>query len=89
VASANPVAAPTGLSLFIQVGAYGDPANATRVVGRLRAAGLPRVLVLDGPAGTRMLQRVRIGPIASVEDYDQLAARLAAIGFPDARLATD
>ncbi len=89
VASTIPVAAPPGLSLYIQVGAYGDPANATRVVGRLRAAGLPRVLVLDGLAGGRVLQRVRIGPIASVEDYDQLAARLAAIGFPDARLATD
>ena len=83
------VAAPTSLSLYIQVGAYGDPANAARVVDRLRAAGLPRVLVLDGPAGARVLQRVRIGPIASVEDYDQLAARLATIGFPDARLATD
>jgi len=89
VAAGNPVAAPAGLSLYIQVGAYGEAANAARVVARLRSAGLPRVLVLDGPAGARALQRVRIGPIASVEDYDQLAARLAAIGFPDARLATD
>jgi rare lipoprotein A len=89
VAAEVPVAAPAGLSLYIQVGAYGDPANAARVVGRLQAAGVPRVFTLDSPASGRMLQRVRVGPIASVEDYDQLAARLAAIGFQDARLATD
>jgi len=89
VAAEAPVAAPAGLSLYIQVGAYGDPANAARVVSRLQAAGVPRVFTLDGAAGGRMLQRVRVGPIASVEDYDQLAARLATIGFPDARLATD
>ena len=89
VAAEAPVAAPAGLSLYIQVGAYGDPANAARVVSRLQAAGVPRVFTLDGPAGGRVLQRVRVGPIASVEDYDQLTARLASIGFQDARLATD
>jgi rare lipoprotein A len=89
VAAEVPVAAPAGLSLYIQVGAYGDPANAARVVGRLQSAGLPRVFTLAGPPGSRVLQRVRVGPISSVEDYDQLAARLATLGFPDARLATD
>ena len=59
------------------------------VVARLQAAGVPRVFTVDGSAGGRTLQRVRIGPIASVQDYDQLAERLARIGFPDARLATD
>jgi hypothetical protein len=36
-----------------------------------------------------VLQRVRIGPIASVQEYDQLIARLSALGFPEARLAQD
>jgi hypothetical protein len=34
-------------------------------------------------------QRVRIGPIASVPEYDQLIARLSALGYPGARLAQD
>jgi rare lipoprotein A len=89
VAPERPLQAPAGLSLYIQVGAYGDPANAARVAARLQAAGMTRVITLDGAAGGRTLQRVRVGPIASVEDYDQLAQRLARIGFPDARLATD
>jgi rare lipoprotein A len=83
------VLAPHDLSLYIQVGAYGDPANASRVLTRLQAAGVPRAWVQAVASNGRTLQRVRIGPIASVADYDQLAARLATLGFPDARLATD
>jgi rare lipoprotein A len=83
------VLAPHDLSLYIQVGAYGDPANANRVLARLQAAGVPRAWVQAVASNGRTLQRVRIGPIASVGDYDQLAARLATLGFPDARLATD
>jgi rare lipoprotein A len=83
------VLAPQDLSLYIQVGAYGDPANANRVLARLQAGGMPRAWVQAVNSNGRALQRVRIGPIASVADYDQLAARLATLGFPDARLATD
>jgi rare lipoprotein A len=83
------VLAPANLALYIQVGAYADPANASRVLARLQAAGLPRAYSQGVSSGTRSLQRVRIGPLASVADYDQLAARLATLGFPDARLATD
>jgi rare lipoprotein A len=83
------VLAPRDLSLYIQVGAYGDPANANRVLARLQAAGMPRAWVQAVNSNGRALQRVRIGPVASVADYDQLAARLATLGFPDARLATD
>jgi hypothetical protein len=32
---------------------------------------------------------VRLGPISSVPEFDQLAAKLKALGYPDARLATD
>jgi hypothetical protein len=35
------------------------------------------------------LYRVRLGPISSVPEFDQLAAKLKALGYPDARLATD
>jgi rare lipoprotein A len=83
------VLAPQGLALYIQVGAFGDPANANRVLARLQAAGMPRAWIQAVTSNGRALQRVRIGPIASVADYDQLAARLATLGFPDARLATD
>ena len=45
----------------------------------------------DSPvrACAHILYRVRLGPISTVPELDQLAAKLRALGFPDARLATD
>ena len=40
-------------------------------------------------AGRSHLFRVRVGPVTSVADFDQLAARLQSLGIPDARLAND
>jgi len=76
-------------ALFIQVGAYAEAGNAQRVVERLQAAGIDSTLSLASAAGGRALRRVRVGPIASVEQFDSLAARLATLGYPDARLASD
>ena len=45
--------------------------------------------ILAPAAGTSQLYRVRIGPIGSVAEFDALAARLTALGIPDARLVTD
>jgi rare lipoprotein A len=79
--------APTG-SFYIQVGAYSRPENATGTVQRLRAAGLANVFTL-APDAHQQLQRVRIGPIASVKQFDATIERLSALGFPNARLAQD
>jgi rare lipoprotein A len=87
VPQAPPAAAGTG-SFYIQVGAYGQADNARRAAQKLRAAGIDHVLTL-GPSADQPLQRVRVGPIASVQEFDQLIARVAAAGFPGARLAQD
>jgi rare lipoprotein A len=88
-ASAPPAPATTPASqYYIQVGAYGVASNAEQSVAKLRASGLQHVLLL--PASSQQpLQRVRIGPIASVQEFDQLIARLAQLGFTGARLAQD
>jgi cell division protein FtsN len=44
---------------------------------------------LESPPGKPPLYRVRLGPINSVAQFDELAARLARLGFADARLAID
>ena len=73
---------------YIQVGAFSQADNAQRVARRLRDAGLEHVFTL-APAADQPLQRVRIGPIASVQQFDALIARLTALGYPSARLAQD
>jgi rare lipoprotein A len=75
--------------LYMQAGAFADQGNAERLLQRLRAAGLPGAAVVPPVATQSRLYRVRVGPIASVAQFDELAARLAALGIQDARLAPD
>jgi rare lipoprotein A len=73
-------------TLYVQVGAYGVRSNAERVVARLQAAGFPGAFVFGPPVTRSRLYRVRIGPVSSVPEFDQLLARLATLGYPGARL---
>jgi len=82
-------APPAAVALYIQVGAFADPANAQRVLDRLQSNGVAHVFSVASDSSGRTLRRVRIGPIATVEEFDALAARLAALGYPEARLAND
>ena len=76
-------------TLYVQAGAFADPHNAQRVLDRLHGGGLPSAFILAPPDGKPPLYRVRLGPISSVAEFDQLAAKLTALGLPDARLAID
>ena len=77
--------APT---LYVQAGAFAVAANAQSLLQRLQRAGLANSFVLP-PQPSGHLYRVRVGPVASVAEFDALAARLATLGVPDARLAPD
>jgi rare lipoprotein A len=88
--SATPAAPAVSISshFYIQVGAFSQADNARRAAQKLRDAGLEHVMT-QAPTADQPLQRVRIGPISSVQEFDQLIARLSALGFPSARLAQD
>ena len=77
------------VALYIQVGAFADEGNAQRLIQRLQSVGMQQVFSLASSESGRMLRRVRIGPIATVEEFDRLAAQLATLGYPEARLAND
>jgi len=74
--------------LFVQAGAFANEANAQHLLERLRAAGLANAFVMARPEKSR-LYRVRVGPVATVPEYDALIARLEKLGIRDARLALD
>jgi rare lipoprotein A len=76
-------------ALYLQAGAFADRENAQRTLARLKAAGLPNASVASPVQGLSHLYRVRLGPVHSVAQFDELAARLATLGFPDARLASE
>ena len=76
-------------ALYVQAGAFADQQNAQRLLERLRAAGLARAFIALPLQTGAHLYRVRLGPIDSVAQFDELTARLAALGIPDARLALE
>ena len=73
--------------LFVQAGAFADPANAERLAGRLRDARYGGVFVRDDVVAGRRMYRVRIGPVADVPEFDRVVAALERAGIHDAPLA--
>ena len=74
-------------SIFVQAGAFGVFENANMVRARLSPLGnvfLDQVLV-----GGRDLYRVRIGPIANVDQADDVLSQVVGTGYPDARIIVD
>lgn len=87
--SAPPADVPAeSAALFVQVGAFGDERNAQRLQRKLTAEGITGVNVVNGGPDASP-HRVRIGPVAAVEDYDVLVAQLATLGITQTRLVSD
>ena len=82
-------AAPAAARFYTQVGAFADEGNAERLRQRLAAAGFGNVAVTTGRSADRNVQRVRVGPVGTVAEYDQVVSRLLAAGFEQVVLATD
>jgi rare lipoprotein A len=76
-------------ALYVQAGAFADPQNAQRTLARLQAAGFANAAIVSPLTANTHLYRVRLGPVHSVAEFDDITARLAALGFPDARLASE
>jgi rare lipoprotein A len=74
-------------AMFIQAGAFTNVANANRL--RTRLAALGRAQVVPATVGNKRFYRVRVGPIASLDDADSLLARVVAAGHPEARIIVD
>jgi rare lipoprotein A len=76
--------------LFVQAGAFADPANAQRLAQKLRDGGAyGKVFVQDDRIAGRRMYRVRIGPVPNVADFDRIVAALERDGIHDAHLALD
>jgi rare lipoprotein A len=80
-------AAKPNAQIYIQAGAFAQMDNANRV--RQRIAGLGGTQITAVRVNGNNLFRVRLGPIASVEDADKMLARVLTSGLPDARIVVD
>ncbi len=74
---------------FIQVGAFSDLSNAEQLRQRLLVLGNDLVNISQAVVNGQVLNRVRIGPISSVTDADQIVYRLAELGVTEHHIVTD
>jgi len=86
-ASASAPAAARGATLYVQAGAFADPANADRLATKLRVGGYEKVFVRDDVIAGRKYYRVRIGPVPDVPEFDRIVSALEQAGVHDAHLA--
>lgn len=88
-ATATPVVTQTPVkqtSIFLQAGAFANYDNAYRLSVRLSRYG--RTNVTPVASGSQQLYRVRVGPIASVQEADALLSEMSSI-VPEARIVVD
>ncbi len=85
----TPAPAITSNLVYVQVGAFGDRANAERRLGALSLAGIEKGFIHEERAPERTLYRVRIGPVDDVIQYDILVEELENIGIIDPYLITE
>jgi rare lipoprotein A len=73
--------------LFVQVGAFAERANASKLVDRLKVNGFVNAFVVTDD-GRRPLHRVRIGPLRDAREFDDVRARLRSLGLGESQLVT-
>ena len=89
VTASNGAPAAASTALFVQAGAFSDPANAERLAEQLRGRSYGKVFVREDQIAGRRMYRVRIGPVPDVAEFDRIVAALERAGINDARLALD
>ena len=81
-------ATSTDYRLFLQVGAFVSRTNAEQLRSRLLAE-LGSHSINTGYSEEKNVYRVRIGPLINVEQADQLAMRIAQLGFAEPHIVID
>lgn len=73
--------------IYIQAGSFANPTNAETLRGRL--AGFGTAFVAVAQVGGQNFYRVRVGPLASVEEADRVLNNLIASGHTESRVVVE
>lgn len=77
----TPASAPARNQLFLQLGSFISQHNAESLRARLALNNVTRAEVQQTEVDSKNIYRVRIGPIASIEEADSLASRINDLGM--------
>jgi rare lipoprotein A len=75
--------------IYLQLGAYGDRANAERAVANATRSGIDRVGIQSVVVDGRTVHRVRVGPLADVDAADAMTQRIEQLGLGAPRVAIE
>ena len=75
--------------IYLQLGAFGDRANAERVADTARRGGIDRVDIESANVNGRVVHRVRVGPLADVATADAMTPRIERLGVGTPRVAIE
>ncbi len=76
-------------NMYLQVGAFSSQYNAQQLHHKLHNAAFERAKISTVNATGNTVYRVRIGPLSSVEEADQLVDQLASLGINEAHVVID
>jgi rare lipoprotein A len=83
------VTAQADTRIYLQLGAFGDRANAERVADAARRGGIDHVDIESTGVNGHTVHRVRVGPLADVAAADALTPRIERLGFGAPRVAIE
>ncbi len=73
---------------YIQIGLFGEKANASAASSSLRQAGIVPTVV-EGRNGNGQFWRILVGPVTTAEDQSELLAQVRGMGYADAYLTSN
>ncbi len=76
-----------GTNVYIQAGAFQRYDNANQVSARLSSLG--KIQIHPAKVASGEVFRVRMGPLASVDEADRMLDMVIRSGYPDARVVVD
>jgi len=76
-------------NMYLQIGAFSSQDNAKRLHNKLHSAAFDRTSITTANPAGNTVYRVRIGPLSTVDEADQLVDQLAALGINEARVVID
>ena len=80
---------PVANRIYVQVGAFGNRANAERRLNLISRTGIHGAFIRKDASTYPTLYRVRIGPVADAIQYDVIVEELENIGIMDPYLITE
>jgi rare lipoprotein A len=76
-------------SLFLQVGAFRDRDNASRLSSKLQNARIGDIHIMEASNASGPIYRVRIGPLDSVDEADRISSNLVSQGYTTPQVVID